>query len=130
MILARIFANYLQIVIRPEQNYAVKGRLIQNYLHLVVIEGIEDDIEAGLISLDQSTVFDRVDHWFLMMVLKSTRFELEFYKWISMLYYSPHAVVQVNGKCLEFFSIKQSVWQGCPCSSFYMSSFWRFCSVG
>ena len=70
-------------------------------------EGIEDDTEAALINLDQSKSFDRVDHRFLAP---------EFRKWISMLYRSPQAVVQVNRGCSEVFAIERSVRQGCPLS--------------
>ena len=70
-ILTRVIANRLQVIISGliglEQTYAVKGRLIQDNLHLIceVLEGIEDGTEAALISLDQSKAFDRVDHRFL-----------------------------------------------------------------
>ena len=69
-ILARVLANRLQLVISDligsEQTFAVKGRSIQDNLHLIreVLEGIEDGTEAALISLDQSKAFDRVDHRF------------------------------------------------------------------
>ena len=59
-ILAQVLANRLQVVISdlisPEQTYAVKGRSIEDNLHLIrkVLEGIEDSTEAVLISLDQS----------------------------------------------------------------------------
>ena len=58
-ILARVLANRLQLVISdlisPEQTFAVKGRSIQDNLHLIrgVLEGIEDGTGAALISLDQ-----------------------------------------------------------------------------
>ena len=76
-ILARVLANRLQVVISdligPVQTYAVKGRSIQDNLHLIleVLEEIEDGPEAALISLDQSKVFNRVDHRFLASVLKT-----------------------------------------------------------
>ena len=63
-ILARVLANCVQLVISerigPEQNYAVKGRLIQDNLHLVreVLEGLKDGTEAALINLDQFKAFD------------------------------------------------------------------------
>ena len=104
-ILARVLANRLQLfisdLIGPEQSYAVKGRSIQDNLHLVrqILEGIEDDTEAALINLDQSKAFDRVDHRFLVAVLETAGFEPEFRKWISMLYRNPQAVVQVKGRC-------------------------------
>ena len=63
-ILARVLANRLQLVISdligPEQVFAVKGRSIQDNLHLIreVLEGIKDDTESALISLDQSKAFE------------------------------------------------------------------------
>ena len=69
-------------LIGPGQNYAVKGRSIQDNLHLIreVLEGIEDDTEAVLINLDQSKAFDRVDHRFLAVVLEIAELEPEFCK--------------------------------------------------
>ena len=120
-ILARVLANRLQLVISdligPEQTFAVKGRSIQDNLHLIR-EGIEDGTEAKLISLDQSKAFDRVDHRFLATVLETARFQLEFCRWISMMYHNPQAVVQVNGRHSGVFAIEHSVRQGCPLSPF------------
>ena len=130
-ILARVLANRLQRVISdligPEQTFAVKGRSIQDNLHLIrgVLEGIEDDTEAALISLDQSKAFDRVDHRFLASVLETAGFKPEFRRWISMMYHNPQAVVQVNGRRSRVFAIERSVRQGCPLSPLYsMSSRW------
>ena len=101
--MARVLANRLQLVISgligPEQTFAVKGRSIQDNLHLIreVLEGIKDDTEAALISLDQSKAFDRVDHWFLVTVLETAGSQPEVLSGISMMYYNPQAVVQVNG---------------------------------
>ena len=59
-ILAQVLANRLQLVISDlisrEQTFAVKGRSIQDNLHLIrkVLEGIKDGTEAALISFDQS----------------------------------------------------------------------------
>ena len=115
-ILARLLAN--RHLIGPEQCYAVKGRSIQDNLHLVrqILEGIKDNTEAALINLDKSKAFDRVDHRFLATVLETARFEPEFRKWISMLYHNPQAVVQMNGRRSRAFAIERSVRQGCPLS--------------
>ena len=96
----------------------MKGRSIQDNLHLIreVLEGIEDDTEAALISLDQSKAFDRVDHRFLASVLETAGFKPEFRRWISMMYHNPQAVVQVNGRRSRVFAIERSVRQGCPLS--------------
>ena len=119
---ARVLANRLQLVmsdlIGPEQTLAVKGRSIQDNLHLIreVLEGIEDDTEAALISLDQPKAFDRVDHRFLATVLETAGFKPDFRRWISMMYHNPQAVVQVNGRRSRVFAIERSVRQGCPLS--------------
>ena len=121
-ILTRVLANRLQLVISdligPEQTYAVKGRSIQDNLHLIreVLEGIKDDTKAALISLDQSKAFDRLDHRFLASVLETAGFQPEFRRWISMMYHNPQAVVQVNGRRSGVFVIERSVRQGCPLS--------------
>ena len=121
-ILARVLANRLQLVISDligsEQTFAVKGRSIQDNLHLIreVLEGIEDGTEAALISLDQSKAFDRVDHRFLATVLETAGFKPEFRRWISMMYHNPQAVVQVNGRRSTVFAVERSVRQGCPLS--------------
>ena len=113
--------NRLQLVIRdligPEQNYAVKGRSIQDNLHLVreILDGIEDNTEAALINLDQFKAFNRVDHRFLATVLETAGFEPEFCKWISMMYHNPQ-VLQGNGTRLRVFAIERSVRQSCPLS--------------
>ena len=109
-ILAQVLANRLQHVISdligPKQTLAVKGRSIQDNLHLIreVLEGIEDDTKATLISLDQSKAFDRVDHRFLATVLETPGFKPEFRRWISMMYHNPQVVVQVNGRRSEVFA--------------------------
>ena len=117
-ILARVLANCLQLVISdligPEQTFAVKGRSIQDNLHLIreVLEGIEDGTDAALLSLDQSKAFDRVDHRFL----ETAGFQPEFCRWISIMYYNPQAVVQVNGSRSMACVIELSVQQSCPLS--------------
>ena len=123
-ILARVLANRLQLVISDligsEQTFAVKGRSIQDNLHLIreVLEGIEDGTEAALISLDQSKAFDRVDHRFLATVLETAGFKPEFRRWISMMYHNPQAVVQVNRRRSRVFAVERSVRSSSLCPSF------------
>ena len=115
---ARVLANRLCTVagdlIEPEHNIAVKGRSIQNNLHLVrkIIERIKDDTKAVLINLDQSKAFDRVDHQFLVTFLETVEFEPEFRRWASILNNNSMAVVQVNGKRLRSFVIERLTRQG------------------
>ena len=123
-ILARILANRLQLVISdvigPEQTYAVKGRSIQDNLHLIreFLKGIKDSTEAALISLDQSKAFDRVDHRFLASVLETAGFQPGFCRRISMMYHNPQGVVQVNRRRPRVLKIECSARQGCLLVSF------------
>ena len=81
-----------------------------------VLEGIKNDTEAALISLDQSKAFDWVDYQFLATFLETAGFEPEFCRWISKMYHNPQAVVQVNGRRSGAFVIERSVRQGCSLS--------------
>ena len=115
-ILAKILANRLQTVlpslICPEQTCAVKGRTIQDSLHLVrtIVE------KVALINLDQSKAFDRVDHAFLEAVLSAAGFGVDFRTWIRLLYASLGVIVEVNGVRSEPFTLTRSIRQGCPLS--------------
>ena len=121
-ILTRVLANHLQVVISDlisaEETFGVKGRSIQDNLHLIhgVVEEIKDGTEAALSTLDQSKVFDRVDHQFLSTVLETTGFQPEFRRWIGMMYHNPQAVVQVNRRRSGAFAIECLVRQGCSMS--------------
>ena len=61
----------------------MKKKSIQDNLVRKILEGIDDGTEGELINLDLSKVFDSVDHLFLVTVLETARFKLEFCKWIS-----------------------------------------------
>ena len=117
-ILVKILANRLQTVlpslICPEQTCAVKGRTIQDSLHLVrtIVEKVDGN--AALINLDQSKAFDRVDHAFLEAVLSSAGFGVDFRTWIRLLYASPGVMVEVNGVRSEPFTLTRSIRQGLP----------------
>ena len=117
-ILVKILVNRLQTIlpslICPEQTCAVKGRTIQDSLHLVrtIIEKVDGN--TTLINLDQSKAFDRVDNAFLEAVLSAAGFELHFRTWIRLLYASPGVMVEVNGVRSEPFTLARSFRQGCP----------------
>ena len=92
----------------------MKGRTIQDSLHLVhtIVEKV--DRNAALINLDQSKAFDRVDHAFLEAVLSAASFRVDFRTWICLLNASPRVMVEVNGVRSEPFTLTRSIRQGCP----------------
>ena len=119
-ILAKILADRLQSalpsLISPEQSCAVKGRTIQDSLHLIrtIIDKVDN--KAALINLDQSKAFDRVDHSFLEAVLSAAGFGVDFRTWIRLMYASPGVMVEVNGVRSKPFTLSRSIRQGCPLS--------------
>ena len=131
-ILARVLANRLHLVIShligPEQTYAVKGRSIQDNLHLIrkVLEGIEDSTEAALISLDQSKAF--IGFWRLFWRLPdSNRSFADGLAWC-------------NTTFRQWCRWTEGVWgrsrssvrsgRASPCILFSMSSLWSLCPGG
>ena len=132
--LPRVLAIRLQLVISDlighEQNYAVKGKSIQDNLHLVcdILAGLKNETKAMLINLDQSRELPLGGP----SVLETAGFKPEFRKWICMLYHIPLAVVQVNGKRSEPFAINRSVspTEFPLVSSCLCPHFWSPCTVG
>ena len=94
----------------------MKGRTIQDGLHLVRTIAEKVDRNTVLINLDQSKAFDRVDHSFLEVVLSAASFGLHFRSWICFLYASSGVMVEVNGVRSEPFILTRSIRQGCPLS--------------
>ena len=93
--LSELLTGYISDLNGSEQTNTVKGRLIQDNLHLIceILEGLEDGTEVALINLDQSKAFDSVDHRFLASVLETAGLKPEFHRWISMMYNNLQAVV-------------------------------------
>ena len=89
-ILARVLANRLQLVISdligPEQTFAVKidPRQSAFYSRGPRWDRRRHGSRANQFR-SQSKAFDRVDHRFLLTVLETARFQLEFRRWISMM---------------------------------------------
>lgn len=64
-----------------------------------------------------------VGHQYLTAVLQAAGFKRNVCKWVSRLYHSPSAVIQVNGKWLHAFALGRSDRVACFCSYFI---FWRW----
>ena len=128
-ILARVLANRLQLVISDligsEQTYAVKGRSIQDNMHLVreVLVKIEDITEAALINLDHS-----IDFWRLFWRLPdSNRSSTDGLAWcITAPWQWCRWTEVVRGRLRS--SDRSSSAASCPL--FSMSSRWSPCSEG
>lgn len=64
IIMTERLRSVAEVLWEPEQNYAMKGRTIQNNLHMIcmIIESVKNDDESAIINLDQANMFYIVDH--------------------------------------------------------------------
>ena len=124
-ILTKALCNRLRLclsdIIHPDQTCSVPGRSIFDNCHLIrdIINDINntDTEDFGiLLSTDQEKAFDRVDHSYLLYILKQYGFDDNFIRWISILYNDISSAVIVNGHISDFFPIERSVRQGCSLS--------------
>ena len=106
-------------LVHQDQTCSVPGRSIFSNLQLVrdVLDMIDKTNETGiLITLDQEKAFDRVDHEFLMRVLRKFGFGPMFCGWVSLFYNNVFSRVICNGKLTCPIFLGRGVRQGCPLS--------------
>jgi exonuclease III len=122
-ILTKVLTNRLGRVIgkivHPDQTSSVPGRSILDNIHLMrnLIDYLEfKDLPGILVSLDQQKAFDRVNHHYLLSVLKAYGFGEYFLKWIRLLYSGISSSVLVNGFLSPSFPLTRGVRQGCSLS--------------
>lgn len=123
-ILAKVLANRLKNVmpniIETNQAYGVKGRDIADITSSIrdIVGYIKEKGKgAYIISMDFEKAFDRVEHGFLLAVLKQFGFGENFIKWISVLYSDILTKVKCNGFLTQPFKVLRSIRQGCPLSA-------------
>ena len=79
----------IDTIVNTDQTCGVVGRSILDNLHLMrnVIDYVNSkNLNAAIISLDQSKAFDRVSHNYLFSVLQAFGFGDNFIAWIRLLY--------------------------------------------
>lgn len=123
-ILARIMSNRLKYVlpniVSNEQTCCVMGRDISENICGIrdIIDMAErEEIEGYILKLDQEKAFDRISHQYLFKVLEKFGFGSTFIKWIKIFYKDIRSAVKLNGFITDYFSIQNSVRQGCPISA-------------
>ncbi|CAG2249256.1 unnamed protein product [Mytilus edulis] len=75
-----------------------------------------NDISGMLISFDQEKAFDRVEHEFIIQVLRAMNFPSNFIRWIEIIYTNISSKVIINGALSDKIEITRSIRQGCPIS--------------
>ena len=122
-IVAGVIAARLQITLQNsighEQVGGVPGRNIVSNLTTIrdTIQLVsERGTHGGLISVDLSKAFDRVNRNLVWMIMKKMGYPTEFVKWCQTLY-SRSEVKVINGKqVIDGFKSGSSICQGCPLS--------------
>ena len=106
-------------IVHPDQTCGVLGRSIFSNLHLIrdSLDFIDRTNEpAILLSLDQEKAFDRVDHDFMLRVLRKFGFGPSFCHWVEIFYAHAFSRILVNGSLSCPVYLHRGVRQGCPLS--------------
>ena len=124
-IVAKLLANrikpLLQKLISPAQGGFVKGRqILDNVIQIQeALHSSHARKEQGMIiKLDMCNAFDRVNRSFLLKVLETFGFSLEFLNLIKACIENVWIAPMVNGRPTDFFSASRGLRQGCPLSPF------------
>lgn len=116
-ILTKVIANrlsfYLPSVISREQTCAVKNRNISENL-MIVRDTKEYYVKKGgaIVSIDLSKAYDRVDHNFLLHVLKILNFPPFIYRWCEKVIRNQWVNICLNGLRSSSIKIDNGIRQG------------------
>ena len=97
-------------MIHSDQTAYLKDRYIGESVRLIsdILEYTDNnDIEAILFSADVEKAFDSIDHCFLLSVLKSFGFGLDFIQWVKTLFKNSESCVMNNGFSTGYFALKE-----------------------
>jgi retron-type reverse transcriptase len=75
-----------------------------------------------IISLDAEKAFDKIQHLFMIKVLKRSGIQGPYLNMIKAIYSKPVANIKVNGEKLETFPLKAGTRQGCPLSPYLFNT--------
>ena len=71
-----------------------------------------------IISLDAEKAFDKIQHPFMIKVLKRLGIEGSYLNIIKAIYSKPTANIKLNGEKLKAIPLKSGTQQGCPLSPY------------
>lgn len=127
-ILTKVLANRIKGVvggiISESQAYSIPGRDIVDTVCTIrdVVESMGRDGEGGMIlCMDLNKAFDRVEHSFIVQVMRRFGFGKKMVDWIKLVYGNARSCVKINGVLTKSFKLERSVRQGCPLSALLYS---------
>jgi exonuclease III len=77
----------------------------------------KEKLDAYAIQIDFEKAFDSVNWDFMFYSLEQMNFDMEFIKWVKILYKNTTSCVANNGHKTEVFNLRRGVHQGCPLSA-------------
>ncbi|KAK3562046.1 hypothetical protein QTP86_025228, partial [Hemibagrus guttatus] len=118
--LANRLRDIMDSVIQTDQTYCVPSRSIIDNVSL--IRDILDvsrslAVDLGLISLDQETAFDRVEHQYLWKTLEAFGLSPSLIAMMKVMYQDVESVLKINGGLSAPFKVQRGIRQGCSLSA-------------
>jgi hypothetical protein len=125
-ILAKVICNRLSktmtSIVDVDQTCAVPGRSIQDgilFMHMLSEKIKSDNLDGLILSIDQMSAFDLIEHDFIFSVFEKLGFGPRIMRWMRIIYDKAKmkSCVQVNGVLSAEFGIERGIRQGCPLSA-------------
>ena len=119
----RLKKNATQIINNLQSCGPGDRSIINNALNLKTIQEyvINENQKALFIAIDQEKAFDRIEHNYLITVLRKFQFPDLFLKFVTLINTNIFSNVLINGKFSNKIQIQRSVRQGCPLSMYLYS---------
>jgi exonuclease III len=117
--LAKRLTTVLPKLITTDQSYCIPNRSIHTNLHLIrdsIDYANQRNLPLAVISLDQASAYDRVEHPYIFHVLEKFGFGEKFIKNIRTMYRNGQGLVKINGVLTAPFPYARGVRQGDPLS--------------
>ncbi|XP_022870746.1 uncharacterized protein LOC111389988 [Olea europaea var. sylvestris] len=115
-------ASLLEGIISLEQAAFVRGRSIFDNISIAqeMVHDLHKNVRGGniLMILDMAKAYDRVNWWFLLLVLKKVGFSKEWRNLIFNCISSPFFSIMLNGMTRGFFKPSRGLRQGDPLSPY------------
>lgn len=119
--LAKRLTGVLPLLIDEDQVGFMHGRFIGVNIRNIndVVEHLRSQEDGGIVvSLDYAKAFDSVDRSYLIEVLRSLNFGVNFVRWMHILYSDVQSFVINNGMSTGLFTLHAGLRQGCPISPY------------
>ena len=86
------------------------GRVISNILET----SNSLALEIFLVTVDKEKVFDSVNHYFLLHILRKFGFDIDFNSWIKTILNNQESCIINGGKTTKYFKLERGARQGDP----------------